>query len=203
MLAVGCDLSWDRWPEYLCAAFPYGFGFLPVSWLDSCVGEPGESRVASSDLGVHYHMVTYGSLRQPQSPTQFQKRRDRLYFWMGKCRGSKRAGGTGNNCCGHFWKIQRASWGLAQRKLSIQEDLRVSQCHSFSQHTAIEVSSTCRVLSVLPPTPPNHSPRGPERFDQDEGTLGLILSNLLGNIALGRCGYSSENNFSLWGLLLN
>lgn len=44
---------------------------------------------------------------------------------------------------------------------------------------------------------------GPERFDQDEGNLGLILSNLLGNIALDHCGYSSKNNFSLWGLLLN
>lgn len=29
------------------------------------------------------------------------------------------------------------------------------------------------------------------------------LSSLLGNIALGHCGYSPENNFSLWGLLLN
>ena len=52
-------------------------------------------------------------------------------------------------------------------------------------------------------TPTQVLPWSPERFDQDEGTLGLILSSLLGNIVLGHCGYSPENNFSHWGLLLN
>lgn len=53
------------------------------------------------------------------------------------------------------------------------------------------------------PTPAQVLPRNPERFAQDEGTLGLILSSLLGNIVLGHCGYSPENNFSHRGLLLN
>lgn len=46
VLAVGWDLNWDFWPEYLYVASPDRFGFLTIWWLDSCARERGESHTA-------------------------------------------------------------------------------------------------------------------------------------------------------------
>lgn len=113
--------------------------------------------------------------------------------------------------CSFFGKLSVApepssEEGLPPHRRTSEAPRGDLQCHSFGGHIDIRVPTACQALPPehgLSSTPTQVLPRNPERFAHDEGTLGLILSSLLGNIVLGHCGYSPENNFSHRGLLLN